>query len=85
MSPADATVRTEPGSRHLVDPELLAALDAVPCFSVNADSLAGIREAVSAGHRQLGCRTACETRLSEVGGRDDHACLPELCRLPVPG
>ena len=37
------------------------------------------------GHRQLGGRTACETRLSQAGGRDDHACLPELCRLPVPG
>ncbi len=37
------------------------------------------------GHRQLVCRPACEPRLSRVGGRDDDTCLPELCRLPLPG
>lgn len=34
-------------SRHLVDPELLAALDAVPSFSVNAATLDEIRRAVA--------------------------------------
>ena len=48
MNPPDASVWTEPGNRHLVDPELLAALDAMPSFSVSAESLAEIREAVSA-------------------------------------
>jgi len=38
-----------------------------------------------AGHRQLGCRSACELRLGRVGGRDDDSCLPELRRLPLPG
>ncbi len=38
-----------------------------------------------AGHRQLGCRPACEMRLSRVGGRDDDIYLSELCRLPLPG
>jgi len=37
------------------------------------------------GHRQLGCRPACEMRLSRVGGRDDDIYLSELCRLPLPG
>jgi len=36
-------------------------------------------------HRQLGCRPACEMRLSRVGGRDDDIYLSELCRLPLPG
>jgi len=39
----------------------------------------------AAGHRQLGCRPACEMRLSWVGGRDDDIYLSELCRLPLPG
>jgi len=37
------------------------------------------------GHRQLGCRLACEMRLSWVGGRDDDTCLSELRRLPLAG
>jgi len=41
--------------------------------------------ACTKGHRQLGCRAACEMRLSWVGGRDDDTCLSELRRLPLPG
>jgi len=40
---------------------------------------------LTARHRQLGCRAACEMWLSRVGGRDDDTCLPELRWLPVPG
>ena len=36
-------------------------------------------------HRQLGGWPACETRLRQVGGRDDDTCLPELRRLSLPG
>lgn len=46
---SSARMPAQPGSatRHLVDPELLVALDAMPSFSVNADALAEIRKAVS--------------------------------------
>ena len=34
-------------TRHLVDAELLSALDAMPSFSVNAETLAGVRRAIA--------------------------------------
>lgn len=48
MSLADPHNEPRATSRHLVDPELLAALDAMPSFSVSADTLAEIRGSVSA-------------------------------------
>ena len=48
-------------------------------------SLGVIAKTFPPGHRQLGCRPACEMRLSRVGGRDDDIYLSELCRLPLPG
>jgi len=37
------------------------------------------------GHRQVGWGAACGMWLSQVAGRDDDTCLPELRRLPFPG
>ena len=48
MNGTGLPVRSATTSRHLVDPELLAALDAMPSFSVNADTLAESRKTVSA-------------------------------------
>ena len=48
MSAADTSAPPAPSSRHLVDPELVAALEAIPSFSVDADALAEIRKAASA-------------------------------------
>ena len=39
---------------------------------------------ITCWHRQLGFWSACEMRLSRVGGRDDDTCLPELRLLPFP-
>ncbi len=50
-----------------------------------ADAAMAALQAEIAWHRQLGCRPACEMRLSRVGGRDDDIYLSELCRLPLPG
>ena len=47
MSGTVAKIERGVSSRHLVDPELLAALDAVPSFSVNADTLGDIRRIIS--------------------------------------
>jgi len=37
------------------------------------------------GHRQLGCRPACEMGLSQVGGPDDNVRCSQLHRLSLPG
>ena len=47
MSGATGATPSGGASRHLVDPELLAARDAVPSFSVNADSLGDIRRMIA--------------------------------------
>jgi len=72
--PARATMQTEiPVRTSETHPLCIATVEAPGGGTI------GMR------HRQLGCRPACEMRLSRVGGRDDDIYLSELCRLPLPG
>jgi transposase len=64
---------------------LLRLIRRAPMPDIATPSALGVDDWALRRHRQVGCRAACEMRLSRVGGRDDDTCLPELRWLPFPG